>query len=278
MFCNQILAQTNRPIEVGRCSFENYDYEYQEYITLPAGHYPFGVCLRKPWYLDGRETSTEEDVWIYEAIEVWNRGYDNYINRTWGDTINPYPYVVSSYNSGNVNRVVYIPDGPLFKHDTCDSSKRNLIYVTINDLDMGVYGTYQPVDSYWDFLQFYGKIEINKHKTANYKALFINVMIHELGHALGIPHLPPETTHLMRQVNYGCDEYYKNVCQLTDVEFEAFLRPYDPPSLETQRKFKERKKREYEKWERLPYDRCGFKKDEYNQGFDSYDKRYYHCP
>ena len=76
---------------------------------------------------------------------------------------------------------------------------------------------------------------------------FKNIMIHELGHALGITHLPPDETNLMQSQGFGCD-YERKVCSFTLADFDSFLGIYDFFGAMTR---KEQKRRAEERRRRL---------------------------
>ena len=60
---------------------------------------------------------------------------------------------------------------------------------------------------------------------------FTNVMMHELGHALGLPHMKGEYSEIMTSHGFGgkCrDNPKKKRCDFTDYDFERFLWPYKP--------------------------------------------------
>ena len=95
--------------------------------------------------------------------------------------------------------MIGIPDGPLFV-ESCDRDEHNIIYTVKNDLgsnDKDMLGRYWSVDNYWNvndlWRYFYAVIEMDTHHKKGgkprvwTKAYFINVMTHELGHALGLP-------------------------------------------------------------------------------------------
>ena len=97
---------------------------------------------------------------------------------------------------------------------------------------------YSPVDDFWDFKDFYAIIRIDSHnKKGHYRewtrAFFINIMTHELGHGLALPHMDEKYSQMMVSSGFGCEDYKTTkVCQLTDYDMERFLWPYDPPTVE----------------------------------------------
>ena len=258
LFCDQILAQTNDPLIYKRPYYdeETREYTYENLVFLPKEFYPWGVCFeKKPDFVDGYITSNEQDEWIEEAIKVWNEGYKKYKIKRWGDA-----------------DVLNIPQSPLFV-ESCNTNKHNIVYVVRNDLEERKYGEYTPVhkkfDPFnglwkWDDKIFYTIIEMDIRSWS--KELFINVMVHELGHVLGIPHLFPIETKLMQSHDYGCYKYEENICEFSDADWEFFLYPYNPEDAylslkgktrkyererreRERRERRERKRREREKWE-----------------------------
>ena len=74
-------------------------------------------------------------------------------------------------------------------------------------------------------MNFHANIVMDSNTKWN-RTYFMNVMIHELGHALGIPHIQ---TDIMQSHGFGCDDYEDiNICTLQDFDFEKFLWPYIP--------------------------------------------------
>ena len=171
---------------------------------LPVEFFPWGVCLNG-------NTSRLEDTWIREAVNKWNKGYIKYKEKIW--------------KSAYVNRI----PGQLFTI-SCDDSKYNLIYVSKEDLPNNTLGTYEQTNQD-KFLEGYIKMDtIDEEGKPRIwtKDHFINVMIHELGHGLSLPHMNPDRTELMRTAGFGCLDYQYNICNFTDADWEKFLWPYEP--------------------------------------------------
>ena len=229
LFCGQAVAQTNNLkgfCRYGKRLKDDGSYlDYKWYINvLPVAFFPWGVCFYRPSFISSDSivsvTSSQEDEWTREAMQIWNTKYRNYKINRWG-------------NAG----VVGIPKGPLFVK-SCDRYKHNIIYTFKDNLAGTTLGMYSPVDDFWDFKDFYAIIRIDSHnKKGHYrewnKAFFINVMTHELGHGLALPHMDEKYSQMMVSSGFGRCKKYKTskVCQLTDYDIERFLWPYDPPSL-----------------------------------------------
>ena len=187
-------------------------------ILLPVKFYPWGVCLGP-----SSELSWTEDDWTRDAMYVWNNRFEDFKKRIWG-----------------THDVVRIPKGALFV-ESCDSDEHNIIYLYKEKLSFPsekIYtlGYYQPHHYWWDFMNFHANIVMDSNTKWN-RAYFMNVMIHELGHALGIPHIQ---TDIMQSHGFGCKNYKTtSICALQDYDFDKFLQPYKPPSLARQRKYEE---------------------------------------
>ncbi len=171
---------------------------------LPVEFFPWGVCLNG-------NTSRLEDAWTEYAVNKWNEGYIKYKEKVWE----------SAYVNG-------IP-GQLFTI-SCDDSKYNLIYVRKENLPDNTLGIYtqnfkaKVLEAYikMDTIDEWGEPRVWK------KEHFINVMTHELGHGLALPHMNPDRTELMRTAGFGCVDPDNNICNFTDADWDKFLWPYEP--------------------------------------------------
>ena len=166
---------------------------------LRLEHYPWHVC-----FLDSELTPTEKQ-WTRQAMQRWNNGYYRYRMKRWG-TVD----------------VLNIPQGPLFK-ESCEYD-HGIVYIEKNHLpgkDRGRYGHRGG----GLFSAFQGLVEMDKRKWT--KELFINVMMHELGHILGLPHAYPWDSDIMISHGFGCETVEtEKICDLLDADFESFLKPY----------------------------------------------------
>ena len=221
LLSSQALAKTNNPKDVLRCSYDAKGLYKRELTILKPQYFPWGVCVHHHDHLN-----RDERDWTREAMQIWNTKYENYKYNQWG----------LGYVSG-------IPEGSLFV-ESCNRNKYNIIYPKKEELYDPANGEdtiayYKPYDYWWDFVTFYGVIAMDSNTRWN-REHFINVMVHELGHALGIPHAPKGSSEFMIAKGFGCDEYDDNICEFTDYDWVVFLDPYNPANAETRANYEAR--------------------------------------
>ena len=208
------LKDTLRPHRVSYEEHNETDCTKSVRRTIPmlsAEHYPWGVCHS---YYD--DFSIEERQWTKEAIQKWNTEFSNY-----------------RWNKFKTHDVANIPKGDLFV-ESCDRNKHNIIYTKKYNAKEGeqlaYYALYNSSNDWQYFLYFDGFIVFASNAEWT-KAFFINIMIHELSHALGIPHAKPYESTFMSNIEEGfmCDDYRNKVCEFkeredgTIFEFETFI-------------------------------------------------------
>ena len=254
LFLSQALAQTKRPESFCRYSREMkfrddgsffYETEDRTARVLPYHRFPWGVCFKNPYFdkvKGASNISLSERKWTLDAMLIWNTKYENYKYNRWG-----------SYD------VMNIPAGPLFVW-SCNRDQYNIIYTVKNDLGTDkkdTLGRYWSVDNYSSFEDlwryFYAVIEMdNEHFKASgkprvwTKAHFVNVMMHELGHAMGLQHEEGGDSEIMPSHGFGgqCKANpEETLCTLKDHDIEKFLWPYKPAGAETRVNYEARMER-----------------------------------
>ncbi len=182
---------------------------------------PWGVCFPK-----GKHNFKRKHLnWTSTAMEVWNRSYDSFVYDHKAvvlySHLDDYPdshhrffdvedYVVRGWSDPDKKLLVW----------SCDKEKYNLVYPVFGPTEDNVLAYQRGKKKKGG--DFYGEIVMSDREEWK-KHHFINVMMHELGHLLGILHLDPEKTEIMASHGFGCKAGgHEEICELTYDDFFAF--------------------------------------------------------
>lgn len=209
-FCNLLVIgvlccafQSQGQILVKRLNYNMTTFEEATLTLLRDSAFPWYICL------DESKLTHQEEEWTRIAMQRWNRGFKDFLDRKPG-----YRKALTR------KRFKIIPEGTLFI-DACTNYSDGIIRITKVKQSAGNVATFYP-QVQQDVGRFNVLIEMDKRNWD--RELFINTMMHELGHALGIPHLIPAESGVMALINSDCEE--DKICSLTDKDFEVFLEPY----------------------------------------------------
>ncbi len=146
----------------------------------------------------------------------WNKAYTSYIE----------------FRKLQGYSVKGVPTSLLFV-ESCNRSKHNIIYLKSQNLSTTGPAAYYKFVHRWDFWTFYSNIVFNNQWlwTSDRRIEFINIMIHELGHALGIPH--KKTKESVQEPTFypahQCHEASSTIyCNPGRRSIEIFLSNYKP--------------------------------------------------
>ncbi len=219
------------------CVYYNKRYRFyseKEKYVLPWDKYPWEVCLEESNLTDKKKEG------VRQAMNIWNEGYKKYAKK-------------------RANKIPQLKDHKVLFVERCKNKDKNkdkspiaksISIKEIADLGkdsggetfLGAWTRRKIIyldkkDCKWS-LGFSGEIEVEKNKEVweGSHHRFINTMLHEFGHSLGISHLPPwsedspENTLIMfdageKVIKIPCDKY-KQICELKDVDFDAFLKNF----------------------------------------------------
>jgi len=211
---------------VERCTHSKTGFTYHLFALLDLDDFPIEVCI-------DRGFSQEKINDIYTAFALWNDAYLNYVF----DNVNLLVKKGALTRMGN--KKVEFTKIPVRLFTQCDKNKDPYILIkhkSLNKLGNTDYlGSTKPIDNGVLFKNLdYILITIttdrplitsdtNRQMRKHTKDYFLDIVLHELGHAIGIPHIKNDS--LMKWEYERCDSF-SGICYPTDRSIRVFLNPY----------------------------------------------------
>ena len=193
-----------------RCTYNvlHDGYQSQKFIIWDVGEFPLHLCVE--W-----EGFTQKQAYlIKQAIDIWNTEYKKYVDRRW--------------SSRGRQSVGGIPNW-LFEINCNKYAGKKVIPIVKRWLDDSMLGLTARRRSFWTGSSI--KMTMNSTKYWNVSDqrpgnnFFIDVLLHELGHVLGIPHI--KNDDLMFPTTRHCNQK-DSICRPNYLTFNYFLEFYDP--------------------------------------------------
>lgn len=201
---------------VNKCSYDDRSYVSILYPMFDIDEFPLRVCI------DNNFSKQKKDL-IHLAVDIWNDEYAKYKEMRWGSAfVHGIPHWLfvncdskDSYNKRN--DYIYITEKSLnydnVQKNQLGSAQHKNDGVLFNNLD------YIEINIATD-----APLDLGIQRTS-YTSLFINVVLHELGHALTIPHI--KYGRLMFFNMKFCKQE-AGICKPRSKTFDVFLIRYNP--------------------------------------------------
>jgi len=193
---------------------------------------------------------------VLNSITIWNDKYNDYLNKNSKSLV--WKGVQISKFRGLSDYRTVIPSWGTRKLFTTKSSRYTDVIVINGIIDSNFLGTHESKVSRPYQTLCYSLIKIDEDKILRESVLhkrnyvLQNVIMHELGHALGLTHFD-QTDPLMEAFINDC----KGICPISDLAFEEFLIPFLTKKVELNLlmnpwKWKKRKEREESRIIQIP--------------------------